>query len=225
MHTTPESPITVLAVSNHPIFLFGLQELLKKLESDLKIIDIAHDAVSAYERARELNPQVVLMDLSLQVSAISSIDVTSKIKLDMPETKVIILTADESVDSIMGALRSGANGYLLKSVTVQELRDAIYTVVRNGSVLSPPVAQKVLQVMSHPVAKYFTATEREIQILEMMVNGATNKSIASNLSLSVRTVESHTAKIFQKLGVSSRTEAVVQAIRIGIIQPPTSLPA
>ena len=91
----------------------------------------------------------------------------------MPETKVIILTADESVDSIMGALRSGANGYLLKSVTVQELRDAIYTVVRNGSVLSPPVAQKVLQVMSHPVAKYFTATEREIQILEMMVNGAT----------------------------------------------------
>lgn len=225
MITKTDSPITVIVVSNEPIFLFGLTELLKKFENDLRIIEIASDAVTAYALAINLKPQVMLMDLSLRASEPSTIQVTLKIKNDRPDTKILILTADESVDSIMGALRAGASGYLLKSVTVQELRDAVSIVVQNGSVLSPPVARKVLQVMNKPVAKYFTTTEREIQILELLVNGATNKSIAKTLSLSVRTIESHTAKIFQKLGVSSRTEAVVQAIRIGIIEPPTGLPA
>lgn len=225
MNTKIDSIVKVIAISNDSIFLFGLKELLKKPTTSIELIEIAYDAATGYELTKSLEPSVVLMDLSLRTSAMSSVQAISRISTAVPETKIIVLTADETIDSIMGALRAGANGYLLKSITIQELKDAIFTVTQNGSVMSPPVTKKVLQVMSHPVSKYFTTTVREIQILELMVGGATNKSIAKTLSLSVRTIEAHTAKIFQKLGVSSRTEAVVQALRIGIIESPPALPA
>ena len=215
------APVRVLAVSNHPIFLLGLRDQLKVLDPQLHIIGVASDAVSAFEKVAELSPEIVLMDLNLQTSANTSIEVTAKIKSDFPSAHAIILTADETIESIMGALKAGASGYLLKSVTIVELQAAIYTVLKQGSVLTPSVAQKVLAVMSHPVVKLLTATEREIEILVLMASGTSNKGIARELSLSVRTVEAHVHKIFQKFGVSSRTEAVMAAIRAGIITAPT----
>ena len=212
--------VRVLVVSNHPIFLLGLQDQLKALDPQLNIVGVAHDAASTLERVAELAPEIVLMDLHLHTSSISSIEATSRIKSHFPSAKVIILTADDSVESIISALKAGASGYLLKSVTIVELRDAIYAVLSHGSVLSPSVAQKVLSVMSHPIVKVLTATDREIEILELMALGTSNKGIAKELSLSVRTVEAHVHKVFQKFGVSSRTEAVMAAIRTGIISSP-----
>lgn len=212
--------VRLLAVSNHPIFLLGLREQLGVLDPQLQIVGEAYDATTAFERVSQLAPDIVLMDLNLQTSTHTSIEVTAKIKSDFPSAQVIILTADESIESIMDALKAGASGYLLKSVTIAELQEAIYAVLKHGSVLTPSVAQKVLAVMSHPVVKLLTATEREIEILELMASGASNKAIAKDLSLSVRTVEAHVHKIFQKFSVSSRTEAVMAAIRAGIISAP-----
>jgi len=213
--------VRMLVVSNQPIFLFGLREQLKVIDPEIQIVGVAEDAVSAFDKIPELSPDIVLMDLSLHISAISTVEATAKLKADFPSAQVIILTADDSIESIMSALKAGASGYLLQTVSILELQEAIYAVHEGGSVLTPSVAQKVLAVMSHPVVKLLTATEREIEILELLALGSTNKSIAKHLSLSVRTVEAHVHKIFQKFGVASRTEAVMAAIRAGLISSPT----
>ncbi len=217
----PEATIRVFVVSNQPIFLFGLQVQLEVLDPQINIIGVSDDATKAMVSIAEVSPDIVLMDLNLHVSAFTSIEATSKLKNEIPAAQVIILTADDTVDSIMNALKAGASGYLLKTVTIVELQEAIYAVHKGGSVLTPAVAQKVLSVMSHPVVKLLTATDREIEILELLAFGSTNKSIARELSLSVRTVEAHVHKIFQKFGVASRTEAVMAAIRAGLISAPT----
>jgi len=217
----PEATIRVFVVSNQPIFLFGLQVQLAVLDPQINIIGVSDDATKAMVSIAEVSPDIVLMDLNLHVSTLTSVEATSRLKNEVPAAQVIILTADDTVDSIMNALKAGASGYLLKTVTIVELQEAIYAVHKGGSVLTPAVAQKVLSVMSHPVVKLLTATDREIEILELLAFGSTNKSIARELSLSVRTVEAHVHKIFQKFGVASRTEAVMAAIRAGLISAPT----
>ena len=218
--TKQKIKVRVVAVDDQPIFLDGLRGRIKDVADGIEIVAEAHDGDSAYQLAGSLMPHVILMEISLKSSNLTSLEALKKIKDDFPETKVLILSADDSIDSIMGALRGGASGYLLKTVSIQELKDAIFTVISHGSVLSPKVAQKLLTVLSHPVAKAYVPTVRELEILQNMELGLTNKSIATKMFLNTRTVEAHMSHIFQKLGVSSRTEAVVQAIRIGLIATP-----
>jgi len=222
MHTNKNHVVDteVLVVDDHPIYLDGLKMHLHEEGGGIKVVGEANQGSTAYHLASELQPNIVLMDLFLKTSPLSGIEATKLIKEHFPHIQVVILSADDSIDSIMGALKAGANGYLLKTVTPRELKEAIASVLSHGSVLNPAVAQKLLTVMNHPVIKTFTPTERELQILALIVDGATNKLIAQELFLSVRTVEAHIHNLFEKLGVSSRTEAVVQAIRIELVESP-----
>lgn len=208
--------IRILIVDDHPIFRLGVSERVKAIGGSIELVGEASDGFEAQKLTAALHPHVILMDLDMP--GISGIEVTRNIKADYPEIQIIILSAAAEVDEINEVLQAGANGFLLKSVTGPELQEAIFAVIAGGSVLSPSVTRRLLPLLSHPVATSETLTEREIEILEMVSSGATNKNIGKQISLSVRTVEAHIHNIFQKLGVSSRTEAVTQAIRDGLIK-------
>ena len=208
--------IRVLVIDDHPIFRLGVCKRIKAIGGRVQLVGEGNDGFAAHKLAAALDPHVILMDLNMP--GISGIEATRSIKTDLPNIQIVILSADDEIDDINSALQAGASGYLLKSVSGLELQEAIFTVVNGGSVFSPSVARTLLTVLSHPVVASNTLSEREVQILKMVSTGATNKSIGKELFLSVRTVEAHVHKIFQKLGVSSRTEAVTQAIRDKLIQ-------
>ncbi|MDP1711221.1 MAG: response regulator transcription factor [Candidatus Nanopelagicaceae bacterium] len=208
--------IRVLVIDDHPIFRLGVCERINTIGERVVLVGEGEDGVAAHRLAGELTPHVILMDLQMPVMA--GIEATSKIKADFPEIQIIILSADDEINDVNAALQAGASGYLLKSVSGLELQEAIFTVIDGGSVLSPTVARGLLTELRQPVGTTIKLSEREIQILKMVATGATNKSISNEIFLSTRTVEAHIHKIFQKLGVSTRTEAVTTAIRKGLIE-------
>jgi DNA-binding NarL/FixJ family response regulator len=207
--------IRVLIVDDHPIFRMGMCERINSMGGQVVLVGEASDGISAYDLAAALHPHVILMDLIMP--GISGIEATKNIKTDFPEIQIIILSSDDLIDDIKAALQVGASGYLLKSVSGLEMQEAIFTVLSGGSVLTPSVAREILATISNPSIAANILSEREIQILEKISGGATNKKIAKELFVSIRTVEAHVHNIFQKLDVSSRTEAVTQAIRDGLI--------
>ena len=210
--------IRVLVVDDHPIFRIGVCERVMGIGPHVLLVGEATDGFVAHNLAAALHPDIILMDLNMP--GISGIEATRKIKADFPEIQIIILSASADIQEINEALKVGASGFLLKSVTGPELEEAIATVARGGSVLSPSVTRSLLTAMNSPNNSSEKLSEREIEILRMVATGATNKSIGQELFLSMRTVEAHIHNIFQKLGVSSRTEAVTQAIRDNVIKNP-----
>lgn len=214
------SPIRVLVVDDHPIFRLGVCERVKAIGEPVVLVGEASDGFAAQKLTAALHPHVILMDLNMP--GMDGIEATRSIKRDFPDIQIIILSASAEIHEINAVLQVGANGFLLKSVSGPELQEAIFTVIDGGSVLSPPVTRSLLAAMSQPVATSESLSEREIEILEMASTGATNKKIAKELFLSMRTVEKHMHNIFQKLGTSSRTEAVTKAIHKSIIQNPKS---
>lgn len=215
----PENEIRVLVVDDHPIFRLGVCERINTIGGRVILVGEASDGFAAQKLAATLRPDVILMDLNMP--GISGIEATRSIKANFPEIRIIILSASAETHDITEVLQAGADSFLLKSVTGLELQEAIFTVHSGGSVLSPLVAHDLLTAVSHPVAISSSLSGREIEILTMASTGATNKNIGKELSLSMRTIETHMHNIFQKLGVSSRTEAVTQAIRDRLIKNPT----
>lgn len=203
--------IRLLVVDDHPIFRAGIVERLSSTGGDIEVIGQGSNGVQAYELAKNLHPHVILMDISMP--EMNGIDATKKITTDFPEIEIIILSVYDDEQYINASLEAGASGYLLKSVEVNELRDSITKVAKGGSALSPAVARKVLSRISRGGVDSHGLSEREIQVLKMAAKGASNKSIARELFLSVRTIEAHLHNIFEELHVSSRTEAVTKAVR------------
>ena len=208
--------IRVLVVDDHPIFRAGICERLKTADGQIVVVGEGSDGLQAYELASQLHPQVILMDVAMP--GMTGIEATRKINADFPEIEIIILSVYDDDQYVNAALEAGASGYLLKTVEASELREAIVKVAGGGSALSSSVARKVLTRIAGTSAAAHGLSEREIQVLELAARGATNKMIAKELFLSIRTIEAHMRNVFEKLGVSSRTEAVTEAVRHRWIQ-------
>jgi len=210
--------ITILLAEDHVVVRESIRQSLER-EPNFAVVGEAGDGEEAVRMARELKPDVIVMDISLP--KINGIEATKQIKAFQPSAIVLVLTAYDYEQYIFPLLEAGAAGYLLKDISSRELINAIQTVYRGEAVLHPAIARKVLERYrrtKEPGEKEHEPdllTEREAAVLKMAAKGMSNSEIAGELCLSVRTIESHLGSIFNKLGVGSRTEAVIEAMRRG----------
>jgi len=185
-------------------------------DGPIVVVGEAEDGLQAHDLVGTLRPDVVLIDISMP--GMNGIDATRKIHADFPDVSIIILSVHDEDQYVQAALDAGASGYLLKTIEASELRGFIVGVAQGEPALSPSIARKVLSLLSGTPTDTNRLSERERQVLELAARGASNKAIAKELFMSTRTVEAHMRNIFDKLGVSSRTEAVTQAVRHQWIQ-------
>jgi DNA-binding NarL/FixJ family response regulator len=210
--------IRVLIVDDHPVVREGIGSMLKK-ETDFRVVGEASNGLEAMEKARELSPDVVLMDL--RMPEMDGVEAISRIRAEKPDIKFIILTTYSDDEYIFKGIAAGARAYLLKDAPRDELFKAIRMVSRGESLIQPVVASRVLDKLAElsrktPAAD--TLSDREIEVLRLMAGGESNKDIADHLSITQSTVKTHITSIFQKLNVTTRTEAVTNALKKGIIQ-------
>jgi len=212
--------IRIIVADDHIIVREGTCKLLEQ-EEDLEIVAQAGDGEEAVRLTAEHNPDVVILDIAMPV--MDGIEATRLIKANNPDTNILILSAYDDSQFIYSLMEAGAAGYLLKSVHRRELIAAIRMVREGEAVLHPSIARKVMSSFANttgkPVKRDSTGilSDREIEVLKQIANGASNKQIADALGISNRTVQGHMSQIFDKLGVSSRTEALVRALGEGWI--------
>jgi len=210
--------IRVVLVEDHVVVRQSLRQFLNRV-SDLEVVGEAGDGEEGVRVAKELKPDVIVMDVAMP--NVNGIQATRRIKKSCPNCAVLALTAYDYDQYVFTLLEAGAAGYLLKDVSGSELMDAIRAVHRGDSVLHPTIARKVLmqfkQFTVKPSKKYTPGllTEKEVEVLKRAAKGMSNKAIAKELFVSVRTIETYLGSIFNKLGVASRTEAVVHALKEG----------
>ena len=216
--------IRVILAEDHAVVRQGTKHLLDRYP-DIEVIGEAGDGEEAVALVKELKPDVAIMDV--RMPRMSGIEATRKIKAECPEVAVLALTAHDDDEYVFALLESGANGYLLKTAEIEELVKAIRAVHAGQPALDPLVTQKVVSqfmngkslpdVMAQVGDEMDGLTNRELEVLRMVAQGLTNKEVAQQLYISDRTVQAHLSSIFSKLQVSSRTEAVMYAIRKGWI--------
>ena len=212
--------INILIADDHAVVREGTRQILEQ-EPDLKVVAEAGDGEEAVQLAGAFKPNVAIIDIAMP--KLDGIEATRQIKTLYPTIAVLILTAYDDDQFIFSLLEAGAAGYLLKSVRGRELIDAVRAVYAGESVLHPSIARKVLNRFVPVSGKQReqkpreVLTEREREVLRLATRGLSNQDIANELYLSLRTVQAHLGNIFNKLQVSSRTEAVVRALREGWI--------
>jgi DNA-binding NarL/FixJ family response regulator len=211
--------ITILLAEDHTVVREATAEVVDH-QPDMCVVGQAGTGEEAVNLAQALQPDVIVMDIAMP--RFNGLDATRRIATDCPRCRVLVLTAHEEERYIVQLLEAGAVGYLPKTVSLDELLEAIRAVARGESVLPPTVAAVVVRHIAGKEASEEPAqplTDRELEVLRLAARGITNYDIAQRLYVSVRTVEAHLTHIYNKLGVSSRTEAVVHAIRQGWVQP------
>lgn len=218
MHT----PIRVLLVDDQRLMRDGLRTLIE-LESDLNVAGEAEDGLQAITAYRDLGPDIVLMDV--RMPNLNGVEATRRIKADWAEANILILTTFDDDEYIFEGLRAGASGYLLKDVSGKELAEAIRTVANGGTLIAPSVARKVVSEFARlkpPTATTAASlpdplSEREIEVLQVLAQGHTNKEIADQLYLAEGTVKNYVTSILQKIGVRDRTQAAIRAKELGLL--------
>jgi DNA-binding NarL/FixJ family response regulator len=205
--------IRVLVVDDHPVVRHGLLAILR-FEKDMQLVGDAADGPEAVRLILEQHPDVVLLDLRLP--GFSGIEVMRRVRPLAPGTRFLVLTTYDTDEYIAPALGAGAHGYLLKDAEPDELSQAIHALMEGGAALEPKVAARVLGQLADEGAGD-GLTDRELQVLQLLPSGASNKTIGIELGLSENTVKTHVRNIFAKLGVQSRTEAVSAAVQRGLV--------
>jgi two-component system, NarL family, response regulator LiaR len=208
-------PIRVLLVDDHSVVRKGLRTFLA-YDVELDVVGEAADGVEALALAQELTPDVVLMDLLMP--GMDGIAATAAIRRALPETEVLALTSVLEDASVVGAIRAGAIGYLLKDTQADALCQAIKAAAAGQVQLTPKAAARLMQAISLP-ERPEPLTERETEVLRLVAQGQSNKQIARSLTVSEQTIKTHVSKILAKLGVQSRTQATLYAIRTGMVAP------
>ena len=211
--------IRVLLADDHALVREGTRRLIDA-ESDLEVVAEASSGEEAIEAVRRTRPDIAIMDIAMP--GMGGIEATRAIKADYAETAILVLSAYDDEPYLVALLEAGAAGFLLKNVNGHELVEAIRAVARGESVLQPALNEKVMRRFSNrPALPTRSAgdllSEREFDVLRLAARGLPNKEIARRMSLSIRTVHSHLANIFLKMHVGSRTEAVLLALRQGMI--------
>jgi two-component system NarL family response regulator len=206
----------VLVVDDAPLFQAGIAAALAN--AGLEVVGQAKDAMAAVDAAREHQPDLVVLDVLMP--GMSGIEVVDTIIAASPGTRVVLLTSSESQEDLLAAIKAGARGYIVKDTPLPELVAAIEDVVAGGAVVSPSIAaglfDTVRQLLRHRdivVARKPSLTGREIEVLKLVAGGMTSREIGEKLFISENTVKNHVRNILDKLGLHSRGEAVVYALR------------
>jgi len=215
-------PIKILLVDDQPLFREGLRTLLS-VQPDFEVVGEAGNGEEAISLAHKLLPSVVLMDLQMPV--LDGVAATRRLHRELPDCRVIVLTTFDDDEMVFDGLRAGAIGYLLKDAPSEKLGEAIRSAARGESFLQPSVAAKVVaefaRLTSKPAmngrALVEPLSDRELEILGMIADGANNREIAGTLFLAEGTVKNHVTNIISKLGVRDRTQAALKAREIGLI--------
>ncbi|MDR7522256.1 MAG: response regulator transcription factor [Armatimonadota bacterium] len=210
--------IRVLLADDHALFRRGLASLLANRD-DLEVVGEASSGEEAIDRARELMPDVILMDVRMPGEG--GLEATRRIKEEMPYVRIVILTVSEDEEDLFAAIKHGAQGYLLKNIDPDDLIACIHQVQRGEAPLAPAMATKILREFSAAAPRPGpTLTPRERQVLELVARGDANKEIARALQISENTVKNHLRNILEKLHLQNRVQAVMYALREGLISPP-----
>lgn len=208
------APIRILVADDHNVVRQGLVALIKTV-SDMTVVAEAADGLQAVELFRTHKPDVTIMDLRLP--GMSGVDAITHIRREFPTARILVLTTFDGDENIFRALQAGARGYLLKDMFGDELMEAIRSVHAGKTRIPAPIAQRLAERMGGP-----SLTNRELEVLKLIVSGNSNKDIGTELSISEATVKTHINSILSKLGVSDRTQAATTAIQRGIVDLPYS---
>ena len=209
--------VRVLIVDDHPVVREGLAGMLAGKTAGalrLEIAGEAEDGEEALALFRRLRPDVVLMDL--RMPGMDGVQAIEQIRAEAPEARILVLTTYDSDADILRAVEAGASGYLLKDAPRRDLFRAIEKVAQGESVLAPAVASRLMQRMRAPAEEALSA--REIEVLQLVAKGKSNREIGKALHISTATVKTHLVRIFDKLGVTDRTAAVTVALERGIMR-------
>ena len=220
--------INVLLVEDHELYRMGLSMLLDKAEG-INLVAEASDGVEGVKKARELSPQVILMDIGLP--NMDGIEATQRIKEFLPECKVLIFTSRETEHDVFESFRAGADGYIMKGASPEQTISAIKAVFEGVGWIDPAIAKMVFSSIginkkiqgefTDSIAKKdknsYGLTERELDVLSLMVDGLTNPQIADKLVITRATAKAHVHSILQKLCATSRTQATVMAMKEGLV--------
>ena len=216
-------PIHILLVDDHAILRQGTAELLRR-EPDMEVVGQAGDGQEALNLVQALNPEVVVMDV--RMPGMSGVEATRRIHAAYPAIQVLVLTAHDDDQYVFSLLEAGACGYLLKSAPIADLVKAIRQVKAGESPLDPAIARKIVTRMSgngekpalrpHETTMLEELSARELEVLQLLAQGRSNRGIGEALFISDRTVQAHLTNIYAKMGVTTRLDAVLMAIRRGL---------
>jgi len=210
--------IRVAIVDDQRLLADGLGRIIGT-QPGMEIVGAAHDGESGIRMCQEKKPDVVLMDISMPV--MNGVEATRKLRDLLPDTKVLILTVHADDMHVFQGIKAGASGYLLKDCTPEDLSRAIQTVHAGDTIMAPEIARKMLvafeEAGTEPSAP--ALTDRELDVITALARGAGNKQIARTLDISEKTVRNHISNIYKKLHIYDRTQAVLYAIREGLVDP------